>query len=133
MSAATRAAHAYQQTHVGSRSPRELVALLYDGAVQHLTVASDAVSRGDRIAKGKAIADALAIVAELQSTLNVREGGAIASSLDGLYTFVSLRLLEANAWNDVKAIDESMRVLSPLRDAWAQIAVAERHVGGAQK
>ncbi len=131
MSAATQAARAYQQTFVVSRSPRELVALLYDGAVQRLTVASDAVSRGDRVAKGKAIADALAIVGELQNTLNVKEGGPIAVSLDALYTFVNGRLVEANIANDAAPLKESLRVLSPLRDAWAQIALAERQHGGA--
>ena len=131
MTAATRVARAYQQTHVGSRSPRELVSLLYDGAVHRLTVASEALARGDRIAKSQAISDALAIIGELQNTLNMQQGGPIAVSLDALYTYVNGRLLDANVGNDAASLQESLRVLSPLRDAWAQVALAERQHGGA--
>ena len=63
----------------------------------------------------------MAIVAELQNTLNIREGGAIATELDRLYTYINSRLVAVNATGDASALDEATKLLLTLRDAWAQI------------
>ncbi len=120
--AMARAANVYQQTHVQSRSPIELVTMLYDGALRFLNEARDAIGRGDLVTKRDKVSRALAIVAELQNTLNMQEGGEIAASLDALYTYVSGRLLDANMHNTTPGIDEAIRLLTPLRDAWTEIA-----------
>ena len=52
----------------------------------------------------------------------MEQGGEIAASLDSLYSFVTGRLIDANQHNDVAAIDEAIRVLTPLREAWGQLA-----------
>ena len=71
------------QTSVQSSSPLELVVLLYDGALRHLVAAREAIDRQDLITRREALSKALAIVTELQSTLNLEEGGAVAQQLDG--------------------------------------------------
>jgi flagellar protein FliS len=120
----SRAAVAYQQTNVQSSTPVELVVLLYDGALSHLTALRDAFESNDLNARRVAFSRAFAIITELQSTLNMTEGGSIASSLDALYTYMTTRLVDANVKRDVAAIDEVVRLLRPLREAWAQIATA---------
>ena len=119
---ATLAHHAYQQIHVQSRSPLELVVLLYDGALRFMTQARDAMAKRDLRAKRDALSRALAIIGELHATLNMKEGGQIAVSLDALYSYVNARLIEANMKGDVSAIDESIRLIGQLRDAWVHIA-----------
>jgi flagellar protein FliS len=121
--ALARAAQAYRHTEASSRSPIELIVMLYDGALRFLSQARDAMERQDVIAKRTALSRALEIVSELQSILNMREGGEIAVSLDSLYAWVHKRIIEANLNNDPVAIDEARRVLIPLRDAWAELAV----------
>jgi len=49
-------------------------------------------------------------------------GGELAASLDELYGYANLQLLEAASKNDVKPVDEVRRVFEILRDAWGQIA-----------
>lgn len=120
--ALARAANVYQQTHVHSRSPLELVVMLYDGALRFVGEARAGLERRDLTAKREAISRTLAIISELQSTLNMQEGGAIAQSLDGLYTYVTSRLLEANIQSDVTKLDEIATLLGTLRGAWADIA-----------
>src|SRR5437870_5563827 len=93
---ALRAATAYRTTQVGSRSPVELVVLLYDGLVRYLNEARDAMVRGDLLAKRTALSRALGVVGELQSTLDRQKGGQVAEQLEALYTYISSRLLEAN-------------------------------------
>jgi flagellar secretion chaperone FliS len=118
----SRGAQAYYQTHVQSRSPLELVVMLYDGAIRFLEQAGDAMDARDMATKGQAMSKAMAIIAELQSTLNVQEGGEVAAQLDALYTHATGRLLEANQQRSRGPIDEVIALLRPLRDAWSQIA-----------
>jgi flagellar protein FliS len=123
MIAASRAAQAYRRVESESRSPLELVVMLYDGALRFLGDASAAVDRKDLRARAKAVSRVLAIVAELQSTLDIEKGGAVADQLDDLYTYITSRLLDVALKNDVTAIDEARKLLTPIRDAWSQLAM----------
>lgn len=118
-----RGAEAYYQTHVQSRSPLELVVMLYDGALRFLQTAADAMDRGDMPTKGVALSKALAILAELQNTLNLQDGGEVAAELDRLYTHMNERLVEANVHRSSAPIHDVIRLLTTLREAWNQIAV----------
>jgi flagellar protein FliS len=117
-----RAAQAYQTTHIQSQSPLELVVLLYAGALRFMRTAAEAMERRDLVAKRDAMSRAMAIVAELQNTLNLAEGGEVARSLDRLYGYVTSRLLDANANQDPAPLHESIRLMAGLHDAWATIA-----------
>ena len=120
-----RAAQAYLQTHVQSRSPLDLVVMLYDGLLRFLGEAGTAIDAANLAGKRDAISKALAVLSELQSTLNMEQGGEVASSLDALYTYVNGRLLDASMQNDRSPLDESARLLRTLREAWAEIATRE--------
>lgn len=115
-------AQAYLQTQVQSRTPVELVVMLYDGAIKFLGQARDAMAAGDLVAKRHALSRGLAIIQELQNMLNMEAGGEIATRLDGLYTYVQGRCYEANAQRDTAGLDEAIKLLTPLRDAWADVA-----------
>jgi flagellar secretion chaperone FliS len=115
-------AAAYRRIEAESRSPLELVVMLYDGALRFVSEAKQAHLRGDILARGNAISRCLAIVAELQSTLNIAQGGAIAVELDRLYTYINSRLVDVSAKKEVAALDEIHGLLSTIRDGWAGIA-----------
>ncbi len=122
----------YRQTQVQSRTPLELVVMLYDGALKFLNVAREAIERRDLVARREATSRALAIVSELQSTLNMAEGGDIAQRLDELYSFVNQRILQAVQTNSVAPLDEAIGVLDTLRGSWVSIAApADAGVRGA--
>jgi len=114
----------YRQTDAQSRTPLELVVMLYDGAIGAIAQARQAMERGDIRSRSACVARALAIVSELQSTLDMHAGGEIAESLDRLYGFVSGRLIEASARKNLEALDEASRVLGTLRDGWSQAAAS---------
>ncbi|MGE0362211.1 MAG: flagellar export chaperone FliS [Vicinamibacterales bacterium] len=112
----------YMRTQVQASSPLELVVMLYDGALASMHAARAAIERRDIAARRDALAKVLAIVNELQSTLNMAEGGAVAATLDDLYAYVNGRLLAAAADNAVAPLDDAIRVFAGLRDAWATVA-----------
>jgi flagellar protein FliS len=131
--AMARAANTYYQTHVQSQSPLELVVLLYDGMLRFMRAAAEAIERNDLAAKGTAVSRALAIVGELQSSLNTQQGREVAAGLDGLYTYVTGRLTDANVRNDSTPVHESIRLMTPLRDAWAAVASPAFRGGAAEE
>jgi flagellar secretion chaperone FliS len=96
--------------------------MLYDGALRFLEQAGDAMDARDMPAKAEAMSRAMAIIAELQSTLNLQDGGEVAAQLDALYTHMTARLLDANAQRKRAPIDEVAALMRTLRDAWSQIA-----------
>jgi flagellar protein FliS len=96
--------------------------MLYDGALRFLAEARSAIERRDVPARRVAMGRALAIVSELQNTLNMEAGGEISAELDRLYSFVTMRLTDASSTQDVKPLDEAVRVLSTLREGWVGIS-----------
>lgn len=117
-----RALNAYKRTDVLSRSPLEIVVLLYDGAIRFLGEADAAAHRKDRPSRTRAVARAQAIIGELHGTLDMEKGGQVASDLDRLYSYMTSRLLDATSRTDDGAIAEVRRLLTSMREAWARIA-----------
>jgi flagellar secretion chaperone FliS len=120
---APRGAEAYRRMNVETRSPMELVVMLYDGALRFVGEARDAIGRNDVQARIAATRRALDIVAELQTSLNMEQGGDIAKELDRLYTYVSSRLLDVTR-GDRAAADEIHKLLGTLREGWSQASAS---------
>jgi flagellar protein FliS len=117
-----RGIQAYRQVQTESRSPLELVVMLYDGALASVLQARDAANRGDIRQRGASISKALSIVGALREALNLDEGGPVAAELDRLYDYVTGRLVDVTVRGDVSALAEVHKLLSGLREAWHQIA-----------
>ena len=117
---------AYRQTQVQSATPLELVVMLNDGVLRFLDKAKSAIERRDIPARRDALSRALAIISELQATLDMEQGGEIANSLDRLYGYSNMRLLEAAMHNDATAVDDVRKVFSTLRDGWHTISAQPR-------
>lgn len=107
------------QTGIEAADGRKLVGMLYDGALEAISTARGALARGDMATKGQKIGKAARIVEEgLRGGLDLARGGELAVNLDRLYRYIGQRLTEANLRNDDRALDECVRLLAPLRDAW---------------
>lgn len=121
---AARGADAYRRVDAQSRSSLELVVMLYDGALRFLGEARAAAAVSDGRQRAHAVSRALAVVGELQNTLNMRDGGAVAAELDRLYTYITQRLLDVTTTGDNGGLDEVETLLATLRDGWTQVAAA---------
>jgi len=122
----SRAASAYASVNLESRASSsggvDLVILLIEGVLDRIKLAKAAIAQRDIQQKITQLNKALSIIGEgLRAHLDVRSGGEIAQNLDDLYAYCSVRLLQANSKNDVSALDEIVRLLSPLLDAWVSL------------
>lgn len=110
------------ETGVSGATPHKLVAMLFEGFIEAMTQAKGALAARNVEAKGRAIGRAVRIVDEgLKAGLDLTAGGTLAADLSELYAYVTMRLTWANLHNDVSALDECLRLVQPLRDAWSSI------------
>jgi flagellar protein FliS len=123
-----KATNSYLQTQVSTTTPGELLIMLYDACVKNLRQAQERMRERDVKNKGLLISKAMDIIGELQSSLNSQRGGSLALNLQKLYFFCNTRLLMANMKMDPAIIDEVIKIISGIRDAYSQI-VSQQALG----
>jgi flagellar protein FliS len=96
--------------------------MLYDGCLRFLHQSAYAMREGDVVVAGNRLSRAEAIIDELLTTLDLEQGGVIASRLQGIYVFCAKQLIEARLNGDADMIDTVGGLLAELRESWAQVA-----------
>ena len=117
-------ATAYKEQSILTATPGQLVVMLYDGCLRFLHQAAFAMRDGDIAVAGNRLSRAEAIIDELLTTLDLEEGGVIASRLQGIYVFCLRHLMQARLERDAEMIDKVSELLSELRDSWVQVSAA---------
>jgi len=111
----------YKQREIQTASPGKIVVMLYDGALKNLNIAKDAYQNKNFEQKSRALTKVSDIVTELMGSLNFDKGGEIADRLQSLYVYILQKVVDADINKNMEALDESRRILSELRDAFATI------------
>ena len=113
----------YNGDAVTTASPNRLVVMLYDRLLKDLNTAFTAVSGGNIELAHRSLLHAQDIVAELAGSLDLDmwpEG----SQLKALYDYLTDRLVRANVTKDAAFVAECLEIAEPLRDAFAEAALA---------
>lgn len=110
----------YGTVQVTTSSPGQILVMLYDGLFRFLGEARAAIQARDRTRSGERISRSHAILELLASTLDPAHAPELCENLQGLYLFCMSRLVTANVKQDAAPIDEVLRVLAPLREAWRE-------------
>jgi flagellar protein FliS len=98
-----------------------LIQMLFDGLVDSLAAAHGHLKHGAIQEKGKCISRASRIVVGLQGSLDFAKGGELAQNLNDLYSYVTRRLIFANAHNDLSALEEVQGLMVEIRSAWQEV------------
>jgi flagellar protein FliS len=77
-------------------------------------------ANGDKSERGKYVSKAQAIVAELMNSLDHEVGGVVAERLTQLYMYIINEYVQANVKNSVSSLENTVKILSMLRDTWAE-------------
>ncbi|MBU1002055.1 MAG: flagellar export chaperone FliS [Proteobacteria bacterium] len=113
-----KAAQAYFATQVTTTSQSDLLLMLYEGAIKFLNQAKVKIDEKNFAQKGILISKAMDIIGELDSSLNSDKGGEVAKNLHQLYFYCNARLLRANMDMNNTLVDEVIRILTSLREAF---------------
>ena len=118
------AAHIYTENDVLHQTPVELVCMLYTEAIARVSRALDALETNQRHQRGAAVGGAMAIVVELQGSLDEQAGGQIAKDLARLYDYIQDRLTTGHAEGTAEPLVEVRNLLQDLLAGWHQCRAA---------
>ena len=116
---------AYRNTALDSRceasSKRDLVIMMYDGAIDAIKLAREHALRQEKRAASSSTSRALSILAALRETLDRGQGGSVAAHLDDFYQFLMRRLVRSGGAGSTDDLAECEDLLGQVREAWAAI------------
>lgn len=116
------AASLYKQNSVLTANKGKLVVMLYEGAMKFLKLAVRSIDLKNYEAKSKNITRAKNIIVELNTTLNMEEGGQISQNLRALYNFMLSQLSLANLKLDCQLINNVITLLDELNQGWRTVS-----------
>ena len=110
---------AYAKNKITTASPTELTLMLYDGAIKFCNIAIEAIEKKDYKKANTNIQKAEKIIGELQGTLDFKYP--VAKDFDRVYSYLMMRLIKANMKKDTEILEEVLRHLHEMRDAWKEV------------
>jgi flagellar protein FliS len=118
------AAQRYSQVRMTTSTPGDLLLALYDGLFRFLNQARVCL-QNKQMARGRELlSKSYAILSELYIALDHSLFPELCANLEALYGFCMDRVMQASRKGLLEPIDEVVRVLTPLREAW-QVAVPQ--------
>jgi flagellar protein FliS len=118
------AAQRYSQVRMTTSTPGELLLALYDGLFRFLNGAKICIERKEMPRARELLSKSYAIISELYIALDHSHAPELCANLEALYGFCMDRVQQASRKALLEPIEEVIRVLTPLREAW-QIAVPQ--------
>lgn len=110
----------YLESQIKTASKEQLLLMLYDGAIQNCLNAQEFIANKDHEKACEKLIKAQNIVAELISSLQFDKNQEVSKNLAALYGYVYIQLMEANVKHSAVAVQNSLKILSSLKDTWVQ-------------
>ena len=111
---------AYRTTSVQGASGFSLLIALYDTLAHDLRRAAAAQRAGDLETRGREIKHALVVIGVLQNWIDP-ESGKLAEQLVAFYSTVRHKLIEAQAKQSAKILEEQMAATLNIREIWQRV------------
>jgi flagellar protein FliS len=115
----------YRKVAIQTASRGHLVLMLYDGAINFLERALTGFNFKDPAEFNQTISNniirAQAIIREMNARLDMERGEDVAETFRRLYNYFNRRLQQANFRKNREPIEEVIRHLREIRDAWAEM------------
>jgi len=111
----------YREADINSMTKEKMIVLLYEQVVSDLEAARRAIADGDRLEMTCRVNHSQRIIAELRGALDHSIGGDISRNLESLYDYLFHEHLQVLVDQDDGHIDNCIKVLTPLLEAWRRI------------
>jgi flagellar protein FliS len=118
---------------VTDASPTRLVQIMFEQILSQLATAQGRMERiknnlpvSEVTVKLNAMNKAILLIGQLNVTLDMERGAAIAQDLRALYEYMLIRLAQANATNDTALVAEVARLVRDIKTGWDGIVTDAR-------
>ena len=124
--AAYQQVHNYLSTHYEGMDPEQLILLLFNGAISHLRLTREGIKENDVKKKGESLSKAIAIISELNASVDSKMDDESTRFLRGLYTAILAELTKVTLNNDLKTLDQAEAYMSKLKEIWEKDVIAKK-------
>jgi len=111
----------YREAVTRGARPVQLVIALYEQSIADLRGAIVALEKNDIEERTRAINHAIMVIGHLESSLDKKQGGAVAVQLERFYNQVRTSLIEAHFQQSVAALERQISHLMLVREAWDEV------------
>ena len=105
----------YQANNITTATPEKLMVMLFDGAVQFLQKAKQAIEEKNYQERSTNIEGARKILRELMRTIDLENGNDVSKKLFRLYNKMAMKLIKANVSRNIGLLDEVIDDLTNIR------------------
>ena len=105
----------YQTSNITTATPEKLMILLFDGAIQFLLKAKNAIQENNFKERSENIDGARKIIRELMRTIDLENGNDVSKQLFKLYNRMAMNLIKANVQRNSAKVDEVIEDLTNIR------------------
>lgn len=105
----------YQTSNITTATPEKLMILLFDGAIQFLQKAKNAILENNFKERSANIDGARKIIRELMRTIDLENGNDVSKQLFKLYNRMAMDLIKANVQKNSAKIDDVIQDLANIR------------------
>ena len=95
--------------------------VLFDTLVGDLRRAANALRKDDIEARCKELNHATLVLGQLESWLDLKNGGEPAETLSRFYAYLRANMLEASIKKDTAVLDKQIEMILHVRSAWQQL------------
>lgn len=122
----------YKTISLETAPPGQLVLMLFDGAIKFLERAKLGFGIEDPVEMNETVHNNITraqdIINELNSTLNMDQGGEVAVVLRDLYVYLDNRLFESNIRKELEGVQEVIDRLGTVQAGWSEMLELESAV-----
>ena len=122
----------YKTISLETAPPGQLVLMLFDGAIKFLERAKLGFGIEDPVEMNETVHNNITraqdIINELNSTLDMNQGGEVAVVLRDLYVYLDNRLFESNIRKESQGVQEVIDRLGTVQAGWSEMLELESAV-----
>lgn len=124
--AAYQQVNTYLNNHYEGMDPEQLILLLFNGALTRLQLTREGIKEKNVQKKGENLSKAIAIISELNASVDSTMTDDSTQFLRGIYTAILMELPNVTLNNDLKTLDRSQAYISRLKDIWETEVMAKK-------
>jgi flagellar protein FliS len=102
-------------------SPHQLVLMLFDGAIEAMSMTIGAIQQKNIELRGKQNTRSIAIIYGMRDCLDMNSDSELADNLYSLYQYMAQELFKAAFKNDAETIQGIQNMLKDIRGSWEKI------------
>ncbi len=121
----------YLASRVATANDAQLVAILYEGLIDTLKECITCMKNEDNKNLNTAINKCKDIIAEFMATL--KGDSEIANNYKRLYLYINTLITQADIKKDAGKLEEAIKIVMPLYEAWSELGASMAKEDGIKK